>query len=335
MAKLLIVDDDQTLGESVGNYFQRQGHEFILAAGVNEALDTTRALSPDLVVSDFFMNDGTGMELRQGIRGLHLRQDPYFILITGHPSEDMAREALVDGVDLLLTKPFHMPALDMAVHQALVKKAQQRGDSALKPAEAFYHDFFLALNPVLPRLLMLIEGRYGGLAAEQVHSLGAVFDSWRTLAWTMADFYPRMQDPESARMDRRRWSGPATLKKVLARLQGDLNLAQVRVETLREPHLPVAWVHGATAEAILEAALLRLVAFTAPGAALRLAWSATDECLQLSLSSDLMHHDLSEELMRAVALLPPMMPRLEEAGVRLHVSDSIGPWTLSFLRHRP
>jgi hypothetical protein len=36
--------------------------------------------------------------------------------------------------------------------------------------------------------------------------------------------------------------------------------------------------------------------------------------------------------MRHVALLPPVLPLLEEAGVRVIISDTIGPWTLSFER---
>jgi CheY-like chemotaxis protein len=332
MANLLIVDDNLGLREGISSYFEGQGHQSQMAGGVHEAVEIIRRRAPDLVLSDFIMGDGTGVALRKQIRQLGLRQDPYFILLTGHPTLDNAREAYLGGVDLYLTKPFQMPALALAVDNALRKRPPASSDPVLRPAEAFYHDFFLTLNPVLPRLLMLMEGRYGGLGPEQVAGLSAIFDTWRGLVWTMSDFYQRLHDPDSAVMERRRWSGPPALKRVLEKLQPDLTVAQLHVDIEREARLPLGLVHPPTAESLIEAVLLRLAAFSAPGATLFLSWSTVGQRLQLTLRSDCGHPDLSVELMRAVALLPPVLPLLEEAGVRLQVSDSIGPWTLSFAR---
>lgn len=329
MASLLIVDDNAGLREGISSYFKDQGYQSSTASGVQEAVERVRQQPPDLVLADFVMEDGTGLSLRKQIRQLGLRQDPYFILLTGHPNTENASEALQCGVDLYLTKPFQLPALALAVDNGL-RKRPAPPNPVLRLSEAFYHDFFLTLNPVLPRLLMLMEGRYGGLGAEQMHSIGAIFDTWRRLVWTMADFYQRLHDPSAGQIECRRWSGPPALNRILERLACDLTVAQLQMDVIREPRLPLGLVHAPTAEALIEAVILRLAAFSAPGSTLHLSWYSSGGRLQLGLRSEHMHPDLTVELMRNVALLPPVLPLLEEAGVRVHVSDDTGPWTLSF-----
>lgn len=330
MANLLIVDDNPGLRDGISTYFESQGHRSFTAAGVNEAMDQIKRSQPDLVLSDLMMDDGTGLQLRQGIKRLQLPQDPYFILFTGHPSLDSARDAYRDGgVDLYLTKPFQMPALALAVANGL-KRRPLAGDAAFRSAEAFYHDFFLNMNPVLPRLLMMLEGRYGDLELGQVNALAAVVESWRKLVWQMADFYSRMHDPRSGQMELGRWHGPAALNRVLERLKSDLSAAELEHETLREARLPLAHVHADTAEALLETVVLRLAAFSAPGAMLTFSWEKAGSRLVLLLQSDKPHPRLTPELMRTVALVPPVMPLLESSGVSLKVGDNCGPWQLSF-----
>jgi CheY-like chemotaxis protein len=330
MANLLIVDDNPGLREGISTYFDAQGHKAYTAAGVDEALQQVRRFKPDLVLSDLMMEDGTGLNLRQGIKRLGLAQEPYFILFTGHPSHDSARDAYKDGgVDLYLTKPFQMPALALAVASGL-RRRPASVNSTFRASEAFYHEFFLTLNPVLPRLLLMLEGRYGEMGEPQLRAVGAVVETWRKLVWQMADFYARMHDPRGGELECGRWHGPAALTRVLARLQPDLAAAGLETEVLREPRLPLAQVHGDTAEALLEAVVLRLAAFSGPGAVLTFSWEKAGSRLVLLLQSDLPHPRLTPELMRTVALLPPVMPLLEQAGVDVKVGEDCGPWRLSF-----
>jgi CheY-like chemotaxis protein len=343
MAELLIVDDNVGLRESMSTYFENKGHHLQTADGVGTAMDRIRAAAPDVVLSDLIMEDGTGLGLRDQIKQMGLKKEPYFILLTGHANLDNAREAYHHGVDLYLTKPFQMPALALAVDNALkaqmhmppplaLSRAFDGGDPARirAQADAFYHEFFLTLNPVLPRLLLLLEGRYGGLQSDQLGCISSIFDTWRKLVWTMADFHERLADPGDPTLERMRWHGPAALRRILDRLEPDMAVCQLSTEVRREPRLPLAWVHGPTAEAILEAGLLRLASFSAPGAVLSFSWVAGERGLELQMASDKAHPELTPELMRNVALLPPLLPLLEQAGVSVQVQDNAGPWTLMF-----
>jgi CheY-like chemotaxis protein len=329
MADLLIVDDNAGLRDGISAYFEEKGHRTLVARGVAEAVKVVAQERPDLVLSDLVMEDGTGLGLRDEIRRLQLPREPYFILLTGHPSLESARDAYHSGVDLFLTKPFQLPALALAVDNGL-RQRSRAGAETLAAAESFYHDFFLTLNPVLPRLLMMLEGRYGKLNESLFASLGEVVEVWRKLVWTMADFYERLSNVRGAGIERARWHGPAALERLVQRLQKDFDAAGLGCEVLREPRLPLARVHAPTAEALIEAVLLRLMAFSAPGAVLSLSWESTGHSLALVLQSSAQHSGLTPELMRTVALLPPVMPLLQESGVALQLSDQAGPWRIDF-----
>jgi CheY-like chemotaxis protein len=337
VADLLIVDDNEGLRESMSTYFEGQGHRLETADGVGQAMERVRRHTPDVVLSDLVMEDGSGLNLREQIQGLGLKKDPYFILLTAHPTLDSASQAYRHGVDLYLTKPFQLPALALAVDNALRQMKAvppagpaAAGAAALAQADAFYHEFFLTLNPVLPRLLLLLEGRYGGLQPDQLACVSAIFDTWRRLAWSMQGFHERLAGPPPKRLETGRWSGPAALRRILDRLEPDLAVSQLTTQVQHVPKLPLALVHAASAEALLEACILRLAAFSGPGAVLSFAWAADERRLRLTLSSDQTHPDLTPQLMHAVALLPPILPLLEQAGVQAAVRDDSGPWELVF-----
>jgi CheY-like chemotaxis protein len=332
MATLLIVDDQPGLSEGISTFFEGQGHKSMVATGVTEAMDMVQSEKPDLVVSDLMMDDGTGLILRQKIAGLDLEVQPYFILMTAHPTHDSALAAYRSGVDLYLTKPFQLPAMALAVNQGLRHRGLQAGQDPvmLRRAESFYHDFFLILNPVLPRLLMLVEGRYGVLNEDQLSSVSAVFETWRRLVWTMADFYHRLLQPDAGDLEVSRWHGPLALKRVLLKLAPDLQAGGMSTELLAEAVLPLASVHTDTAEALLETVILRLIALSGHGATLTFHWQKYAGKLRLNVFSDTPNPRLTPELIRNVSILPPVLPLLAEAGVQVQVTDDLGPWSLIF-----
>ena len=336
MANLLIVDDQAGLREGISLFFEGQGHTARTASGVSEAVDRMKEEKPDLIVSDLMMKDGTGLDLRQEVKDLKLATDPYFILYTAFPTHDNATEAYQRGVDLYLTKPFQLPALALAVNQGLRQGIERSQSSAetLRRAEAFYHDFFLILNPVLPRLLMMVEGRYGALNGAQMGSVSTVMETWRKLVWTMGDFYHHLLRPEGGWVAMEAWRGQAALKRILANLEAEIVAGGFYVEISSDEGLPAAVVHVDTAEAMLEASLLRLMALSGPGATLSLHWSRSAAALTLTIKSDKASPRLGPELIRNVAILPPILPLLDESGVDVQLKDDLGPWTLSFAMAR-
>jgi len=69
-ARILVVDDDQTVSEVVARYLQREGYEVETVADGKVALDRALAHPPDLVVLDLMLPGMDGLEVCRRLRAL-------------------------------------------------------------------------------------------------------------------------------------------------------------------------------------------------------------------------------------------------------------------------
>jgi two-component system KDP operon response regulator KdpE len=87
---------------------QSSGYEVVAANNGLEGLNRFEAEQPDLVISDLVMPEMNGLELTRAIRSLS--QTP-IIVLSVRDSDAMKVNALDEGADDYLTKPFSMPEL--------------------------------------------------------------------------------------------------------------------------------------------------------------------------------------------------------------------------------
>ena len=67
-AKLLIVDDEEGIRTSLGEYFKRQGYAVSLAENGLKALNLLKEVKPDLIILDVQIPQMDGLELCNRIR---------------------------------------------------------------------------------------------------------------------------------------------------------------------------------------------------------------------------------------------------------------------------
>lgn len=81
MAKILVVDDDPDLVETVSMMLESQGHKVVPAYGGIEGLQKVRVESPDAVVLDVMMPDKDGFEVCKEMKAdPALREIPVLLL---------------------------------------------------------------------------------------------------------------------------------------------------------------------------------------------------------------------------------------------------------------
>jgi DNA-binding response OmpR family regulator len=117
MARILIVDDEPSVLESIEQVLKMEGHKVIQAGGGSEAIRSFQKEPADLVIIDIFMPDQDGIQLITYLR----KQLPNLpiIAMTGNPKGntlDMARKL---GAAAVLVKPFAVEELLNAVSAAL------------------------------------------------------------------------------------------------------------------------------------------------------------------------------------------------------------------------
>ncbi len=118
--KILVVDDELTLRETLQYNLQRQGYAVTLARTGPEALRLARETKPDLVVLDLMLPGMDGLEVCRILR----RESQMPILMLTARTEEIDRVLGLElGADDYLTKPFSLREL-MARIKALLRRAQ-------------------------------------------------------------------------------------------------------------------------------------------------------------------------------------------------------------------
>lgn len=103
--KLLIVDDESGIRDSLKDFFELEGFCVSCSSGGINALEELKNNPFDVVLSDIRMPDGDGRFLLKSIRQIHTSQ-PLVILMSGF-SDVTPEEAYAEGAVALLTKPFN------------------------------------------------------------------------------------------------------------------------------------------------------------------------------------------------------------------------------------
>lgn len=106
--KLLIVEDEPTLLETLKYNLMRQGYEVVTAADGTQALPTARAEKPDLVILDVMLPGLDGFEI---CRILRQEMSLPILMLTARDEEVDKIVGLEVGADDYLTKPFSMREL--------------------------------------------------------------------------------------------------------------------------------------------------------------------------------------------------------------------------------
>lgn len=130
MAKLLIVDDDELMRDSLASTLSREGHEVTAAGDGNTALARLGASKYDLMLTDLKMPKITGIELMAEAK--KLRPEMPVVLMTAFASVQTAVEAMKLGAYDYIQKPFEAEEIKLMIGRTLEHSALKIENAALK-----------------------------------------------------------------------------------------------------------------------------------------------------------------------------------------------------------
>ena len=111
--RILVVDDDAEMRESVAGILDAAGYEVETARDGEQAIATQRARPAALLITDVFMPTRDGLETIQQFRAEYPRL-PIIAMTGGSPTgltEEYLNVAKIAGADVTLRKPFPVQAL--------------------------------------------------------------------------------------------------------------------------------------------------------------------------------------------------------------------------------
>ena len=130
--KILVVDDEPGVRETLQILFRREGYDVAIAAGYKLALEAIRQ-SPQpfpVVLTDLAMPDGSGLDVLAAAKQRSASTE--VILLTAHSSVDNAISAMRSGAYDFITKPFDHSELAALVAKALEKHSIVQENSRLR-----------------------------------------------------------------------------------------------------------------------------------------------------------------------------------------------------------
>ena len=116
MKRILIVDDNNVVQDVLQEFF-RERYQVQLAPNASQALSLIVRQAPDLVLLDVKMPGLDGLSLLKSLRETGVSM-PIF-LMTGYDSLQVAQEALTNGANAYLPKPFDLLHLDRLITEAI------------------------------------------------------------------------------------------------------------------------------------------------------------------------------------------------------------------------
>lgn len=130
--RILIVDDDPIVAESLEELLRASGYEVTSSLSGSEALDliTAARRAPDAIITDVFMPGMDGLALMREIK--ELRIGSAVIMLTGYGTVESAVEALRLGAADYLTKPVVEDELRLAIERAIQQRSLLQENETLR-----------------------------------------------------------------------------------------------------------------------------------------------------------------------------------------------------------
>lgn len=188
MSKLLIIDDERGIRNTLREILADEGHEVDVAENGKQGLEMATAKAYDLIFSDIKMPEMDGIELLAALKQGEEAIDTPIVMITGHGDVETAVQALKTGAYDFLLKPLDLNRILITTKNALEskslrqetkqlrKKVAAKGFQMIGESAAITHvrDIINKVAPTEARVLITGPNGTGKeVVAHMIHSLSA------------------------------------------------------------------------------------------------------------------------------------------------------------------
>jgi DNA-binding NtrC family response regulator len=157
-ARILVVEDERAIQLALSGLLRREGHDVECAGSGEEAAATLREHDYDLVITDLSLGRGpSGMDVLRDAK--QLRPETVVVMITAHGSEKIAVEAMKNGAEDYVPKPFDNDEIRMVVSRALARTRLERENRLLLDQIQRQYGFenVIGTGPAMQRVFETIQ----------------------------------------------------------------------------------------------------------------------------------------------------------------------------------
>jgi two-component system, NtrC family, response regulator AtoC len=159
MAKVLLVDDDLTMVQMVGELLRQEGHEVFPFSSGPAALAGLTTHTPDLVITDLYFDKTRAHGLEVVEKARTMSPPAVVIVITGYGTIETAVDAMKSGAFDYLEKPFKVEELRLCVQRALSYNAAVSETAYLRKQLKKKYEFsqIIGSAPKMQEVFKMIE----------------------------------------------------------------------------------------------------------------------------------------------------------------------------------
>jgi DNA-binding NtrC family response regulator len=154
---ILIVDDEESVRDSLSNWFIEDGYTVECAENAKKALHLLEDKEFDIILADIKMPGMDGMEMHRRIKALN--RDSIVIIMTAFASVDTAVQALKDGAFDYITKPFDPDDLSHLIRNAAAQISLRSENEALRSRVTTLEDIddMIGQSEAIAKVLKQVE----------------------------------------------------------------------------------------------------------------------------------------------------------------------------------
>ena len=155
--RLLVVDDDETIGKLLRDLLEANGYEVDVSSDCQSAAQALRGREYEVVLTDLMLPDGDGLEVLRAARARPY--DPEVLVITAFGTIDSAVEAVRGGAFDYLTKPIATQKLLLTVERAMERRTLKSEVSNLRKevGERYAPHSLVGESPAMRRILEMVD----------------------------------------------------------------------------------------------------------------------------------------------------------------------------------
>ena len=154
MAKILVIDDERSIRNSMKDILSFEGHEVSLAENGMEGLVAVKTEKPELVFCDIKMPKMEGIEVLQRIK--EFTSEIPVIMISGHGTIDTAIDAIKKGAYDFIEKPLDLNRILITIKNATDKHQLIQETQTLKTKVRKKYEM-IGTSQALEHIRMMID----------------------------------------------------------------------------------------------------------------------------------------------------------------------------------
>tara|TARA_B100000965_G_C19598048_1_gene761147 strand:- start:2527 stop:3861 length:1335 start_codon:yes stop_codon:yes gene_type:complete len=156
MKKILIVDDEKDIRNNIKAILNDENYLTDTAENSNDALDLIKQNNYNLIILDVWLNDSDldGIELLKTIKALN--SEIPIVIISGHGNIEMAVEAIKEGAQEFIEKPFSSERLLLSISRSIEVAEIKHENQKLKEKDIYDYEF-IGISPSIQKIKQLID----------------------------------------------------------------------------------------------------------------------------------------------------------------------------------